>query len=119
MTGLAGMDRARFPGSPAMQNLLNATNIVWTGYYLTPAPSQWHHLGWMGNRATLVNMGWGLAPIYVGQQDPAVGPGNSNILTTARGTIDAQDAINLMTQEGFPAGSVVYLDIEMGGQISQ
>jgi hypothetical protein len=119
MTGLAGMDRADFPSLATMQNLLNATNLVWTGYYLTPAPSQGHHLGWMGNRAALVNIGLGLAPIYVGQQDPAAGPGNSNILTAAQGTTDAQDAVNLMTQEGFPAGSVIYLDIEVGGQISQ
>ena len=119
MTGFAGMDRDRFPGLTTMQNLLNTTNLIWTGYYLTPAPSQGHNLGWMGNRAALVNMGWGLAPVYVGQQDPAIGGNNSTNLTAAQGAADAQDAVNLAAGEGFPAGSVIYLDIEIGGPLSQ
>lgn len=124
MTGFPGIDRGQFPGLTTMQNLigalpvLSATNLVWTGYYLTPAPSQGRKLGWMGNRAALVSLGWGLAPIYVGQQDPAAGLGNSNILTAAQGAIDSQDAVNLASGEGFPSGSVIYQDVELGGPLN-
>jgi hypothetical protein len=38
----------------------------WVGYYL-PAPCH-RSDSWSGKRATLTDMGWGLAVIYVGQQ---------------------------------------------------
>jgi hypothetical protein len=131
MSGFAGFDRDMFPGLGTMQQLMSNTNLAWSGYYLTPAPSQGRQLGWMGNRAALVAQGFGLAPIYVGQQDPAtsVPPGVtlSTTLTAAQGAIDASQAVNLAAGEGFPsfsgptgqAGSTIYLDIEIGGPISQ
>jgi hypothetical protein len=119
MAGHAGIDTRNYPGDTVMQNLLTNTNLAWTGFYLTPAPSQGHALGWVTQRSALVGMGWGLAPIYVGQQDPAVGGNNSTNLTSAQGIIDAQDAVNLASNAGFPAGSVIYLDIEVGGPLTQ
>src|SRR5271166_2184048 len=70
MSGFAGVDRDVFPGLGTMQQLKSNTNLAWTGYYLTPAPSQGRQLWWTGNRASLVAQGWGLAPIYVDQQAP-------------------------------------------------
>ena len=58
-----------------------------------------------------MGLGWGLAPLYVGQQ--TVGPGSHNA-SGGQGTIDGQDAVSLMTDEGFAAGSCVYLDLENG-----
>jgi hypothetical protein len=144
----------------------------WVGYYL-PAPC---HKGttWIGKRERLMEMGWGLAVIYVGQQtwdreprdyettwrvekrtvtvskkvkrtvtrngkrvtetvtrrvpetklvriptrvkiDPTQRPldqCNANLLGAARGVIEADDAIARVRSEGFPEGSVVFLDIE-------
>jgi hypothetical protein len=60
--------------------------------------------------------GWGIAPVYVGQQ--AVGGPGSHILTAAQGTLDGQNATQLMTTAGFTPGSFVYLDIETGGPAS-
>lgn len=56
-------------------------------------------------------MGWGLAPLYVGQQ--TVGPG-SHVVTAAQGAVDGLQAANDMNTEGFPPGSWVYLDLENG-----
>ncbi|MEU5261358.1 glycoside hydrolase domain-containing protein [Amycolatopsis sp. NPDC021455] len=98
---------------------MSETNLYWTGYYLTPAPSQGHPLGWMGTRPRLADMGWGFAPVYVGQQDPAAGTGNSTILTSAQGGIDAENAVALASGEGFGTGSAVFLDVEIGGPVSQ
>ena len=106
----AGFDRSDYPGDAIMQTLLNTTNLRWCGYYLAPAPS---HPGtsWMGNRAKLVAMGWGLAPLYVGEQ---VVPPGSQHSSAVKGTQDGADAVALMQGEGFAPGSFVYLDLENG-----
>jgi hypothetical protein len=65
----------------------------------------------MGRRAAMTAAGWGLAPIYVGQQ--LAGPG-SHAVTRPQGAIDGGEAARLMSAEGFPAGSYVYLDLEDG-----
>lgn len=123
----------------------------WVGYYLQ-APCH-RDPSWMGKRATLTAMGWGLAVLYVGQQTfdgladvmlppylnrqlprfadslPSAREGimapptpaevaagavtcSRTLLTTEQGTADAIDAVTKTASEGFPGGSVIYLDIE-------
>ena len=110
MTGFAGFDCSDYPGPNVMAWLKANTNLVWCGIYLGPAPS---HPGtsWMGKRASIVALGMGIAPIYVGQQ--ITGPGSKNP-SLAQGTTDGGNAADLMVQEGFVAGSCVYLDLENG-----
>jgi hypothetical protein len=111
----AGFDRDVYPGDALMQTLISTTNFKFCGYYLHPAPS--HSDGsWMGKRTFLTGLGWGLAPIYVGQQ--TTGPGSHNP-SAAQGTTDGSDAAALMASEGFPAGSYVYLDLENGPPLPQ
>jgi hypothetical protein len=93
-----------------MALLKSSTNLVWCGFYLAPSPSH-KDKGWMGQRATLVGQGWGIAPIYVGQQ---VIPPSSQKPSTARGTTDGKDAADLAAQAGFAGGTCVYLDLENG-----
>ncbi len=77
-------------------------------------------------------MGWGLAAIYVGQQDWASMPAladrvelidaitcSATLLSTAQGTSEAADAVAAMRANGFPDGSAVYLDIEHVTSVSQ
>jgi hypothetical protein len=87
------------------------------GFYLN------HHRGqggedesWLSRRSTLVNAGWGLAPLYLGYQTvdrhgnhlpPPSDPAQS-------GAIDGAEATVLMSTAGFPADSVVFFDIEDG-----
>jgi len=115
MSAHAGFDSLTYPGDDIMQLLWNNTNLAWTGFYLAPAPSQ-PYSGWMGKRQFLNGLGWGLAPIYVGQQ--AQGPGSS-ILTSLQGYFDAIDATNLAVQAQFPSRSVIYLDVEQGPPLGQ
>lgn len=110
MAGYPGFDTAFYPGDPIMDWLRTNTNLVWVGFYLGNAPSHWG-ADWMTQRATLVAQGWGLAPIYVGQQ--VTGPG-SHDSSGPQGTIDGGNAVALMKSAGFPANSYVYLDIENG-----
>ncbi|SNT07034.1 Serine protease, subtilisin family [Noviherbaspirillum humi] len=108
----AGFDRLAYPGDDVMRALWQHTNLAWTGFYLAPSPSQ-GYTGWMSKAATLRQMGWGLAPVYVGQQWPG-GPG-SHILGSDQGRLDAADAIRLADQAGIGDNAVIYLDIEVGG----
>jgi hypothetical protein len=110
MPGHAGLDVSDYPGNPRMAWMKQNTNLQWTGFYLGPTPS---HSGtsWMNRRAALLALGWGFAPLYVGQQ--VTGPGSHNT-TGPQGTTDGQHACNLMQSAGFPAGSFVYLDLENG-----
>ena len=97
-----------------MQHLRASTNLAWTGFYLGPAPS---HSGasWMTKRAVLMQQGWGLAAIYVGQQDS--GPGSHQV-DASHGDADGAEAVTLARWAGFPPSTVLYLDIETGGPLS-
>jgi hypothetical protein len=110
MSGHAGFDRSDYPGDAVMDWLKVNTNLVWCGYYLAPAPS---HGGtsWMGKRAKLAGDGWGIAPLYVGEQ--VIPPGSENP-SAAKGTLDGNEAVKFMTHEDFAPGSCVYLDLEDG-----
>lgn len=110
MAGFAGFDISGYPGDAIMAWLKQNSNLVWTGFYLGKTPS---HTGtdWMSKRATLVHQGWGLAPVYVGQQ--VTGPG-SHHTSGPQGTIDAKETGALLTAAGFPSGSCAYLDLENG-----
>jgi len=106
----AGFDRSTYPGDPLMTAIIQNTNLCWCGFYLGPAPSH-PDTSWMKQRAFLKGLGFGLAPLYVGQQ--VTGPGSHNV-TAAQGKIDAQQAASLASLAGFPAGSIIFLDIEQG-----
>ena len=109
MTGYAGFDRSDYPGKAVMDWLKANTNLKWCGFYLAPAPSH-GATSWMdADDADLE--GWGLAPIYVGQQ--VTGPGAHRVWGP-QGMTDGADACRLMDQAGFDKGSVVYLDLENG-----
>jgi hypothetical protein len=106
----AGFDASGFPGTAKMATIKSTTNFEWCGFYLGKAPSH-PDKGWMPHRAELVGQGWGLAPLYVGQQ--TIGPG-SHVVTKAQGTIDGNDAVELLEDAGFPPNTFVFLDLENG-----
>lgn len=125
-----GFDTHTYPGDEKMRAWRTAPNAPyqWVGFYLPSAPC---HKGtsWSGKRQSLVDMGWGLAVVYVGQQTwgrtprnltPAQSAAlrkknvtcNADLITADRGVQDAQDAIRKTKAEGFPKGTVIFLDIE-------
>jgi len=120
LTAFAGLDALQYPGNDAMDWLLHNTNLTWTGFYLAPAPSQRRGTSWMppGNQQAvydfLRDLGWGFAPIYVGQQTEASAPNASHRLNPEQGIADAADAAVLATTAGFPEGRNIFLDIEQG-----
>lgn len=115
MTHYAGIDTNIYPGPAQLAWLKANTNLRWCGYYLAPAPSH-DNTSWMGQRQALSAQGWGLAPIFVGQQ--TVGPGSRSAMGP-QGTTDGLLAAGLASDEGFPPLSYIYLDWEDGSSPSQ
>jgi hypothetical protein len=124
-----GFDTHTYPGDKTMAAWKAAPGAPyrWVGYYL-PSPCHTDR-SWTGKRQTLVDMGWGLAVVYVGQQTwgrtprklspertaalvNSKKPCNADLLTAERGRADADDAIEATAREGFPPRSIVFLDIE-------
>jgi hypothetical protein len=115
MTHYAGFDTDINPGLAQLAWLKANTNLRWCGYYLAPAPSH-EDPSWMGQRQALLAQGWGLAPIFVGQQ--TTGPGSHNA-AGPQGSTDGSTAAELARNEGFPPQSYIFLDWEDGSSPSQ
>jgi hypothetical protein len=135
-----GFDTSLYPGDDALRAWRQSSPYVWVGYYL-PAPCH-RDASWSGKRERLVAMGWGTAVIYLGQQDWAAAPGrvpvatdtvvrtdsaaapapppacSASLLSAARGGTEAADAAAKTAAEGFPVGTVVYLDVERVNALS-
>src|SRR5215470_12279196 len=109
-TIFSGFDTSVYPGDETMRKWRAASPYSFAGYYLR-APCH-SNPGWMGKRAVLIEMGWHLAPVYVGQQVAGVSPCAKSVLTAAQGQLDADDAAAKLSSEGFAAGTFVFLDIE-------
>ena len=136
-----GFDTSIYPGDAAMTAWrYPASPYYWAGYYLA-GPCH-RDVTWTGKRSALTAMGWGLAALYVGQQDwtqipqsivvrgaretaraaeSPIGEGSRNqqlavcsasLLTADQGTAEAADAVTKLKADGFPDGSTIFLDVE-------
>jgi hypothetical protein len=112
-----GFDTNIYPGDRTMKIWADDGTYDWVGFYL-PAPCHKDD-SWTGKRDTLLSMGWGLAVVYVGQQvwtsnkKPKKGATCANAFRTAsRGQAEGRDAVARVIREGFPHGTVIFLDIE-------
>lgn len=106
----AGVDTAAYPGDDWARRVYNETNIWYLSYYLGGQNAAKGTETWRGHRSFLTTLGFGLIPIYVGQQVDS-----SQFyarLTAKRGHADGIMAALLMSEEGFPSNSVCYLDVE-------
>jgi len=128
-----GFDTRAYPGDSAMRAWRYPSSPYrWVGYYLA-APCH-RDSSFTGKYASIARMGWGVAAIYVGQQDfpqmPAARPAaatnapttpiicSSTLLSAAQGTSEALDAVAKLRADGFPAGSTVFLDVEQVTAVS-
>ena len=112
-----GFDTNIYPGDRTMKIWADDGTYDWVGFYL-PAPCH-KDASWSGKRDTLIKMGWGLAVVYVGQQiwtngkKPKKGATCANAFVTGpRGEAEGRDAITRVRDQGFPPGTVIFLDIE-------
>ena len=105
-----GFDKNGYPGD----DLLPAFHLTFafTGYWLNNPPGMQSN-PWAGKRETVRRVGFGFLLLFNGKlyadlkgQDAA-----------ALGKADAAAAIAAARREGFPAGAVIFLDQEEGGQL--
>ena len=127
--GIPGFDTRDYPGDDAMRAWFGASPYRWVGYYL-PAPC-YKGTTWSGKRQSLHEIGWGFAVLFVGEQDWSEMAGvradtavveqpqcSSAHLTTERATAHADDAARAAAQDGFPRGTVIFLDVERVDRVS-
>ena len=130
-----GFDTSIYPGDAAMAAWRYPSSpYYWSGYYL-PAPCH-RDMTWAGKYNTLTAMGWGVAAIYVGQQDWSQIPQSvvvrgadvparasqsiateavtcsASLLSVDQGTAESADAVARLRADGFPDRSIVFLDVE-------
>ena len=128
-TSVPGFDTRTYPGDKVMELWLDESPYRWVGYYL-PAPCYTGN-SWVGKRARLTEMGWGIAVLFVGEQDWAASAGSDPTpiaregarctrtnVTAANGRADAQGAAVATASEGFGAGTIVFLDVERVDRVS-
>ena len=129
MRGVPGFDTRDYPGDAVMRAWFGSSPYRWVGYYL-PAPC-YTGTTWTGRRDGLRNIGWGFAVLFVGEQDWRAMPGaaadtaavedprcSSAHLTAEQGNAHADAAATAAAADGFPAGTVIFLDVERVDRVS-
>ena len=106
-----GFDRNDYPGDTALPILRKSFSF--TGYWLSSPPGG-NSNSWSGKRKVLSSHGFGFALLFAG---PSSGELRDAPYTLQRVAEDTQTAAAAARREGFPAGSVIFLDVEEGGRL--
>ena len=106
-----GFDRDLYPGDAAFQTLRKT--FAFTGYWLSPPPTE-KTTTWIGKRDFLRNSGFGFLVLFRGRDSREFKKGSDG---PAKGLLDATAAAAAAKREGFPAGTIIFLDIEEGGRL--
>jgi hypothetical protein len=106
-----GFDRNRYPGDTALR-LLRQT-FSFSGYWLNAPPKETSN-SWEGKREVLTSNGFGFLVLFNGRLYRELkSPSDPRTL----GKSDATVAVGAAKKEGFPAGTVIFLDQEEGGRM--
>lgn len=106
-----GFDRDIYPGDAALR-LLRQT-FSFCGYWLNIPPGETSNT-WEGKREVLTSGGFGFLVLFNGRLDRQL-KSLSNSRTP--GIRDAADAVQAARKEGFPRGTIIFLDQEEGGRM--
>jgi len=106
-----GFDRNKYPGDALLESLRQTFSFC--GYWLNVPPGE-HSNTWQGKREVLISGGFGFMVLFNGRPYRQLKSlANSKML----GTRDAAVAVRAANAEGFPAGTVIFLDQEEGGRM--
>jgi len=107
-----GFDANDYPGDDALPILRKTFSFA--SYWIGPPPEE-KSSSWLGKHALLQSQGFGFVVLWNG-------PLSRNLKSVPdvrrRGKHDAQEAAGAARREVFPAGTVIFLDIEEGGRLS-
>ncbi len=106
-----GFDRNNYPGDQNLQALRGTFSYV--GYWLGHPPSATANT-WKGKRHKLDAAGFGFLVLFNGRPYAQL---KSIDRATSLGSADAQAAVGAAHRDGFPGGTVIFLDQEEGGRM--
>jgi hypothetical protein len=106
-----GFDRNNYPGDQNLKVLRQT--FSYTGFWLNYPPSAKTNT-WSGKRKTLQSAGFGFLVLFNGRLFNEL---KSVSYANKLGRSDAQAAVAATRKEGFPAGTVIFLDQEQGGRM--
>jgi hypothetical protein len=106
-----GFDLNTYPGDAALSVLRKTFSFG--GYWLNAPPGTKQNT-WVGKRQRMLSGKFGFLILFNGPQS---GELKSPTQAVSRGTADAATAISMAKKEGFPAGAIIFLDIEEGGRL--
>lgn len=104
-----GFDRNQYPGD---QNLkIFHQTFSYTGFWLNDPPGE-NTNTWAGKRQQIQSAGFGFLVLFNGRLDKQLRRNPA-----ALGRADGQAAVSSAKREGFPANTIIFLDIEEGGRM--
>jgi len=106
-----GFDRNIYPGDSSLPILRKS--FAFTSYWLSPPPGEKRNT-WKGKRELLVGQGFGFLVLYRGRDS---GELKNETDAKEKGNKDAGAAAATAKEEGFAAGTIIFLDIEEGGRL--
>lgn len=107
--GYLGFDRNHYPGDQNLK-LLRQT-FSYAGFWLNNPPGE-NTNSWQGKRKEIQSAGFGFLVLFNGRLDKQLRHNPA-----AFGKADGQAAVSSAKHEGFPAQTIIFLDIEEGGRM--
>jgi Domain of unknown function (DUF1906) len=105
-----GLDRNQYPGDEQLAKLHQT--FAFTGYWLNTPPGAQTNT-WTGKRAVVEKAGFGFLVLFTGKTYKQLKGNEAEEL----GAADGESAIAAAKKEGFPAGTLLFLDQEEGGRL--
>lgn len=110
-TTYLGVDRNDYPGDANLETLRRT--FSYTGYWLNNPPGERAN-SWAGHRAAVESAGFGFLVLFNGR---LYGELKSEVNAKRLGQVDARAAVASARREGFPRGTIIFLDVEQGGRM--
>ena len=112
-----GFDRNEYPGDDVMAQMRKTFDF--TGYWLTVPPGAMFNQ-WLAKRDVLRAQGWGFLVLANGKLEKEILAAQAaGAPAKALGQRDGLAAVAAATAEGFPAKTIVFLDQEEGGRLTE
>ena len=111
-TSYLGFDSNEYPGDAALPSLRRTFSF--SGYWLNIPPGADAN-EWVGKRSTLLKNGFGFLVLFNGR---TISQLKALVSAADAGKVEGQSAAALAQQEGFHSGTVIFLDQEEGGRMT-
>ena len=113
-----GFDRNEYPGDASLPELRK--HFSYAGYWLTNPPGATTN-GWTGKRRILLKYGFGFVVLANGREEARIEAARvaTHLTPMAQGQVDGRAAVAAAKGERFPAGTIVFLDQEEGGRLTE